>query len=95
LPLPVIEPRSPGRPVRCQDTILTELPRLPNLHIKRLLFSSDPNQKLECVDKFCQTPPTADFMKTHLTVLSCYVGTDGQTNIGKQTGLFFQSRRRR
>jgi hypothetical protein len=27
-PLPVIEPRSPGRPVRSQDTILAELPRL-------------------------------------------------------------------
>jgi hypothetical protein len=27
-PLPGIEPRSPGRPVRSQDTILTELPRL-------------------------------------------------------------------
>jgi hypothetical protein len=28
-------------------------------------------------------------MKIHLAVLSCYVGTDGQTNIGKQTGLLF------
>jgi hypothetical protein len=28
LPLPGIEPRSPGRPVRSHDTVLTELPRL-------------------------------------------------------------------
>jgi hypothetical protein len=46
-PLPGIEPQSPGRSVRSQDTILTELPRLLNMLYSNIELNGKMVQKGE------------------------------------------------